>query len=57
LAIDKNTIRVSSKGRDERGVELRFAPSLWSLREAVVTSTLRFSIIRLRNALSTKDRL
>ena len=34
-----------------RRVELRFVPNLWSLREAVVSSTLRFSIIRMRNAL------
>jgi uncharacterized protein DUF6886 len=34
----------------ERGVELRFVPELWSLREAVVGSTLQFSLIRMRNA-------
>jgi hypothetical protein len=34
-----------------RGVELRFVPSLWPLRDAVVSSTLRFSLIRMRNAL------
>jgi len=34
-----------------RGVELRFVPNLWSLHDAVVSSTLRFSIIRMRNAL------
>ena len=34
-----------------REVELRFVPSLWPLRDAVVTSTLRFSLIRMRNAL------
>jgi hypothetical protein len=33
-----------------RGVELRILPSLWSLRDAVVGSTLEFSIIRWRNA-------
>jgi hypothetical protein len=33
-----------------RGVELRFLPELWPLRDAVVSSTLRFSLIRLRNA-------
>jgi hypothetical protein len=33
-----------------REVELRFVPSLWPLRDAVVTSTLRFSLIRMRNA-------
>ena len=31
-------------------VELRFVPSLWPLRDAVVTSTLGFSCIRMRNA-------
>lgn len=34
-----------------RGVELRFVPSLWPLRDAVAASTLQFSIIRMRNAL------
>ena len=34
----------------ERGVELRVQPSLWALRDAVVESTLAFSIIRWRNA-------
>jgi hypothetical protein len=34
----------------QRGVELRIMPSLWSLRDAVVGSTLEFSIIRWRNA-------
>jgi len=33
-----------------RGVELRFVPSLWPLRDAVVESSLQFSIIRMRNA-------
>jgi hypothetical protein len=33
-----------------RGVELRFVPNLWTLRDAVISSTLRFSIIRMRNA-------
>jgi hypothetical protein len=34
-----------------RGVELRFVPSLWPLHDAVAASSLRFSIIRMRNAL------
>jgi len=34
-----------------RGAELRFVPDLWSLRDAVISSTLRFSMIRMRNAL------
>jgi hypothetical protein len=33
-----------------RGVELRFGPSLLSLRDAVVASSLQFSLIRMRNA-------
>lgn len=33
-----------------RGVELRFLPSLWNLHDAVAASTLRFSMIRMRNA-------
>ena len=34
----------------QRGVELRVLPNLWSLREAVIGSTVKFSIIRWRNA-------
>jgi len=34
----------------ERRVELRVLPSLWELRDAVVQSSLGFSIIRMRNA-------
>jgi len=34
-----------------RGVELRVVPDLWSLRDAVVASSLQFSLIRMRNAL------
>jgi hypothetical protein len=34
----------------KRGVELRVQPSLWPLRDAVMESTLAFSIIRWRNA-------
>jgi hypothetical protein len=33
-----------------RGAELRVLPSLWSLRDAVVASSLQFSLIRMRNA-------
>lgn len=35
----------------KRGVELRLLPSLWVLRDAVMRSSLQFSIIRMRNAL------
>ena len=35
----------------KRGVELRLVPSLWPLRDAVVASSLQFSLIRMRNAL------
>jgi len=35
---------------EQRGVDLRILPSLWPLRDAVVASSLRFSIIRMRNA-------
>jgi hypothetical protein len=34
----------------QRAVELRVVPNLWPLRDAVVASTLQFSIIRMRNA-------
>jgi hypothetical protein len=33
-----------------QNVELRFVPDLWPLREAVVASTLSYSLIRMRNA-------
>ncbi|MCE9607502.1 MAG: hypothetical protein K8U03_21655 [Planctomycetia bacterium] len=33
-----------------RGVEIRILPSLWTLHDAVLKSTLRYSMIRLRNA-------
>jgi hypothetical protein len=33
-----------------RRVEARFMPDLWALRDAVVSSTLQFSVIRMRNA-------
>ena len=32
------------------GVELRFVPGLWPLRDAVASSTLQFSFIRMQNA-------
>lgn len=32
------------------GVELRFAPSLYPIRDSVIASTMDFSIIRFRNA-------
>jgi uncharacterized protein DUF6886 len=35
----------------KRGIELRFLPSLWPLRDAVVASSLQFSVIRMHNAL------
>jgi hypothetical protein len=35
-----------------RGVEIRILPSLWALHDAVVESTLSYSIIRMRNARS-----
>jgi len=35
----------------KRGAELRILPTLWPLRDAVVKSSLRFSLIRLRNAI------
>ena len=33
-----------------RGVEIRIVPTLWPLRDAVVSSTLKYSVIRIRNA-------
>lgn len=34
----------------ERDVELRIVPNLWKLRDAVLSSSLHFSMIRMRNA-------
>ncbi|MEE8353516.1 MAG: hypothetical protein V3S10_03585 [Dehalococcoidales bacterium] len=41
----------------QRDVDLRVMPSLWELREAVIASTLQFSIIRMRNALPPPEGL
>jgi hypothetical protein len=38
-----------------RGVELRVLPNLWPLRDAVVASSLQFSMIRMRNALPREE--
>ena len=35
---------------EHRGVDLRILPSLWPVRDAVVASSLKFSIIRMRQA-------
>jgi hypothetical protein len=32
------------------GIEIRILPSLWALHDAVVASTLRFSMVRMQNA-------
>jgi hypothetical protein len=40
-----------------RGVEIRILPSLWPLHDAVVESTLSYSIIRMRNADPRETRL
>jgi hypothetical protein len=39
----------------KRGVELRFVPNLWFLHDTVAASTLRFSLIRMRNALPPQE--
>ena len=39
----------------KRGVELRVVANLWPLRDAVVASTLRYSMIRMRNALPRRQ--
>lgn len=39
----------------KREVEIRFLPTLWHLRDAVVASTLQFSLIRMRNALPREN--
>lgn len=39
----------------QRGVALRTVDSLWTFRDAVVASSLQFSIIRLRNARPRED--
>lgn len=35
-----------------RGVEVRILPSLWPMHDAIIGSTLRYSIIRMRNAIA-----
>ena len=37
-------------------VELRFVPNLWTLRDAVASSTLQFSFIRMQNAQPKRPR-
>ena len=37
-----------------QGIELRITPRLWPLRDALVSSTMGFSMIRLRNATAGK---
>ena len=39
----------------QRGVELRIVANLWPLRDAVIASSLQFSMIRMRNALPRDD--
>jgi len=39
----------------QHDVELRVMPSLWKLRDAVVASTLQYSIMRMRNAQPPKE--
>ena len=36
------------------GIEVRITPSLWPLRDALVRSTVRFSMIRMMNATPTR---
>jgi hypothetical protein len=38
-----------------RGVELRVVANLWPLRDAIVASSLQFSMIRMRNALPREE--
>lgn len=38
-----------------RGLEVRLLPDLWPLHDAVVASTLQFSMIRMRNARARPD--
>jgi uncharacterized protein DUF6886 len=40
----------------KRDVEVRFMPSLSTLRDEVIASTLQFSLIRIRNAVSRTSR-
>jgi hypothetical protein len=46
----RETIEDAVGELERRGVELRLLPNLWPLRDAVVASTLLFSVIRMRNA-------
>ena len=38
----------------KRGVEVQFVPNPWPMHDAVVVSTLQFSSIRMRNAVSAR---
>jgi len=41
---------------NSRGVEVRIVPTLWPLHDAVVASTVSYSIIRMRNAAPRNSR-
>ena len=58
VAVEPMLVEVLDRPIDEllrRGVDLRVVSNLWPLRDAVVASTLQFSIIRMRNALPRAD--
>lgn len=48
--LNERVIRDVFDELSQRGVEVRILPTLWNLREQVATSSLDFSIIRMRNA-------
>jgi hypothetical protein len=55
LPVAKREIKDPIAAILERGIELRFFPNLWPLRDEAIASTAAFSIIRMRNALSRDD--
>lgn len=48
--IDKHIVDDPIKELLTKNIELRILPSLWRLHDAIVDSTLEFSIIRMKNA-------
>lgn len=50
----KTTITNCLAALAERCIEVRILPELWTLRDAILESTLQFSFIRMRNAQKRK---
>jgi hypothetical protein len=50
IPLEREIVRDPVAEIAKRGAELRVLPDLWSLHDAILASTLEFSMIRMRNA-------